>query len=212
MIIFHLLLNSEIEAPFDFLISMFLNLLGFLSTCIGDKSQPSQSNMSATKAAPQINRNQTRAEVDGQIQKSIPTHLQAALCQCCERLFGKHLLTESHTLRWGDVSLRDDPMIGLDRVCLKYCCSRVYQDYDQEQAEHPLQPVTTRLNRFFAKYVPSEAKNPRSLWHSALWLFVTIVVMILEKLKSCSIPLEALMVISIFMVFLITKIITIIHK
>ena len=29
MIIFHLLLNNEIEAPFDFLISMFLNLLFF---------------------------------------------------------------------------------------------------------------------------------------------------------------------------------------
>ena len=50
---------------------MVSNLLIFLSTCIGDNSQPSQSNMSATKVAAQINRKQTRVEVDGQIQKSI---------------------------------------------------------------------------------------------------------------------------------------------
>ena len=50
---------------------MVSNLLVFLSTCIGDNSQPLQSNMSATKVAPQINRKQTRVKVDDQIQKSI---------------------------------------------------------------------------------------------------------------------------------------------
>ena len=50
---------------------MVSKLLGFLSTCIGDNSQHSKSNMSATKVAPQINRKQTRVEVDDQSQKSI---------------------------------------------------------------------------------------------------------------------------------------------
>ena len=50
---------------------MVSKFIVFLSTCIGDNSQPSQSNMSATKAAPQINRKQTRAQVDDQIQKNI---------------------------------------------------------------------------------------------------------------------------------------------
>ena len=58
--------------------------------------------MNATTAAARVNRKQTRAEVDGQIQKSISMYLQAALCQCFERM--------SHALRWGDVSLRDDPL------------------------------------------------------------------------------------------------------
>ena len=51
------------------MVSKFIGF--FLSTCIGDNSQPLQSNMSATKAAPQINRKQTRAQVDDQIQKNI---------------------------------------------------------------------------------------------------------------------------------------------
>ena len=67
--------------------------------------------MSATTAAPQINRKQTRTEVDGQIQKSIPMFLQAALRQCFERM--------SHALRWGDVSLRDDPLTDNVRLFLK---------------------------------------------------------------------------------------------
>ena len=66
--------------------------------------------MSATTAAPQINRKQTRTEVDGQIQKSIPMFLQAALRQCFERM--------SHALRWGDVSLRDDPLTDNVRLFL----------------------------------------------------------------------------------------------
>ena len=78
----------------------------FLSTCIGDNSQPSQSNMSASKAAPHINRKQTQVEVDGQIQKSIPTYLKAALWQCFERMFGKHTVIESLALRPAAVRLR----------------------------------------------------------------------------------------------------------
>ena len=54
--------------------------------------------MSATTAAPQIN---------------IPMFLQAALCQCFERM--------SRALRRGDVSLRDDPLTDNVRLFLEVC-------------------------------------------------------------------------------------------
>ena len=135
--------------------------------------------MNATTAAARVNRKQTRAEVDGQIQKSIPMYLQAALCQCFERM--------SHALRWGDVFLRDDPVTGNERLFLKVGSSRAYQDYDQEQGEHPLLPGAVRLNKFFAKYGPSEAKKAYSLseiWMDVCCFFATIAVLILGKLCS----------------------------
>ena len=133
--------------------------------------------MSATKAAPQMNRKQTRAQVDGQIQKSISIYLQAALCQCFERMFGKRTLIESHALRWSDVSLRDDPVTGNERQFLKVGSSRAYQDYDQEQREHPLQPGAVRLNKFFAKYRPSVAKKAHSLLIDPVFIAFIIVVL-----------------------------------
>ena len=148
--------------------------------------------MSATKVAPQINRKQTRAEVDRQIQKSIPMYLQAALWKCFERMFGKHTLIESLALRWwGDVSLRDDPVTGNERLFLKVGSSRTYQDYDQEQGEHPVQPGAMRLNKLFAKYRPSEAKKPRPLWKTAFYCVAVIAVVILQNLTPSSIPLKA---------------------
>ena len=164
--------------------------------------------MSATKVTPQINRKQTRAEVDRQIQKSIPMYLQAALWKCFERMFGKHTLIESLALRWwGDVSLRDDPVTGNERLFLKVGSSRTYQDYDQEQGEHPVQPGAMRLNKLFAKYRPSEAKKPRSLRESAFCFFASIVVLILEKLELCS---KYYLVLFIFMVFIVNLIMNII--
>lgn len=135
--------------------------------------------MSATTAAPRINRKQNRAEVDGQIQKSIPMYLQAALCKGFEKM--------RHALRWGDVSLRDDPVTSNERLFLKVGSSRGYQDYDQEQGEHPLQPGAVRLNKFFAKYGLTEAKKAHSLLDEcmyAVFLFVAIAMVILRKLYS----------------------------
>ena len=130
--------------------------------------------MSATKVAPQINRKQTRVEVDGQIQKSIPMYLQAAPWQRFEKMVGKHTLIDSCALRWGDVSLRDDPVTGNEPLFFKFGSSRAYQDYDQEQGEHLVQPGAVRLNKFFAKYRLSEAKKPRSLRESAFCFFASI--------------------------------------
>ena len=137
--------------------------------------------MNATTAAARVNRKQTQAEVDGQIQKSIPMYLQAALCQCFERM--------SRALRWGDVSLRDDPVTGNERLFLKVGSSTAYRDYDQEQGEHPLQPGAVRLNKFFAKYGPSEAKKAyryllSEIWMHAFCFFATTAVLILGKLCS----------------------------
>ena len=106
-------------------------------------------------------------------------YFQAALCQCFERM--------SHALRWGDVSLRDDPVTGNERLFLKVGSSTAYRDYDQEQGEHPLQPGAVRLIKFFAKYGPSEAKKAYSLserWMDAICFFATIAVLILGKLCS----------------------------
>ena len=133
--------------------------------------------MNATTAAARVNRKQTRAEVDGQIQKSISMYLQAALCQCFERM--------SHALRWGDVSLRDDPLKGNERLFLKVGSSRAYPDYDQEHGEYPLQPGAVRLNKFFAKYGPLEAKKAHSLSDICMYvfsLFATIALVILGRL------------------------------
>lgn len=135
--------------------------------------------MNATTTAAWVNRKQTRAEVDGQIHKSIPMYLQAALCQCFEKM--------SHALKWGYVSLREDPVTGNERLFLKVGSSRAYQDYDQEQGEHPLQPGAVRLNKFFAKYGLSEAKKAHSLVDKCMYaalLFVAIAMVILVKLCS----------------------------
>ena len=132
--------------------------------------------MNPTTAAARVNRKQTRAEVDGQIQKSIPMYLQAALCQCFERM--------SHALRWGDVSLRDDPVTGNEQLFLKVGSSRAY---DQEQGEHPLQPGVVMLNKFFVKYGSSEAKKAYSLsdiWMDLFLFFALIATVILGKLWS----------------------------
>lgn len=132
--------------------------------------------MNATTAAARVNRKQTRAEVDGQIQKSIPMYLQAALCQCFERM--------SHALRWGDVSLRDDPVTGNERLFLKVGSSRAYQDYDQEQGEHPLQPGAVRLNKFF----PKGKAHLRFMLHiqclKMVILFIVIPMVMLRSLLS----------------------------
>ena len=165
--------------------------------------------MSATKAAPQINRKQTRVEVDGQIQNSIPMYLQAAPWQRFEKMFGKHTLIDSCALRWGDVSLRDDPVTGNEPLFFKFGSSRAYQDYDQEQGEHLVQPGAVRLNKFFAKYSPSEAKKPRSLQESAFCFLASIVVLTLEKLELCSKYSLFLFIFMVF-VFLIMNIIIII--
>ena len=116
--------------------------------------------MSATRALPQINRKQTRAEVDDQIPKSIPMYpyLQAALWQIFERMFGKSTLIESHALRRSSVSLQDNPETGNERLFLKVGGSRAYKDHDQEQGEHPLQQWAEGLNEVFKKYRPLEAK------------------------------------------------------
>ena len=127
--------------------------------------------MNPTTAAARVNRKQTRAEVDGQIQKSIP-----ALCQWFERM--------SHALRWGFVSLRDDPVTGNERLFLKVGSSRAYQDYDQEQGEYPLQPGAVRLNKFFAKYRPSKAKKALSLLTNPSFIAL-ITVVFLRILIRC---------------------------
>ena len=168
--------------------------------------------MSTTKAAPQINRKQTRAEVDGQIQKSIPMYLQAAPWQRFEKMFGKHTPIQSRALRRGDVSLRDDPVTGNERLFLKVGSSRAYQDYGQGQGEHPVQPGATRLNIFFAKKKPSEAERHHSKLEKALCFFAGTVVFILETLTPCSIRFEVLIVVSSFVVALIMGILTKIQK
>ena len=96
--------------------------------------------------------------MDDQIQKSLPMYVQAALWQCFERMFGKRTLVESRGLRWGDVSLRGDPATGNERLFLKVGSSRG----SQEEGEHPLQPRAVKLYKVFAKYRPSEAKEPNS--------------------------------------------------
>ena len=143
---------------------MFIIYFFFLSTGNENSSQPSKSNKSATQAPPQVNRKRTRAEVDDQIQKSLPMYVQAALWQCFERMFGKRTLVESRGLRWGDVSLRGDPATGNERLFLKVGSSRGCQ----EEGEHPLQPRAVKLYKVFAKYRPSEAKEP----HSPFYLVV----------------------------------------
>ena len=127
--------------------------------------------MNPTTAAARVNRKQTQAEVDGQIQKSIP-----ALSQWFERM--------SHALRCGVVSLRDDPVTGNERLFLKVGSSRAYQDYDQEQGEYPLQPGAVRLNKFFAKYGPSKAKKALSQTNP-FFIFTLITVVFLQILIRC---------------------------
>ena len=61
---------------------MFTIYFSFLSTGDEKSNQPSKSNNSATQAPPQIpvnSRKRTRAEVDDQIQESLPMFVQAAL-------------------------------------------------------------------------------------------------------------------------------------
>ena len=123
--------------------------------------------MSATKAAPKINRKQTRAEVDGQIQKSIPMYLQAAPWQCLEKTICSTKLEYIKTMKVGS--------------------SRAYQDYDQEQEEHLVQPGAMTSNILFVKYVPFEEKKARSLSDICMYvfsLFATIAMVILGKLCS----------------------------
>ena len=103
-------------------------------------------------------------------------YLQAALCQCFERMFGKRTLIESHAVRWSDVSLRGDPVTGNEQQFLKVGSSRAYQDNDQEQGEHPLQPGAVRLNKFFAKYRPSGAKKALSLLIDPFFTVITVIV------------------------------------
>ena len=98
-------------------------------------------------------------------------YLQAAPWQRFEKMVGKHTLIDSCALRWGDVSLRDDPVTGNEPLFFKFGSSRAYQDYDQEQGKHLVQPGAVRLNKFFAKYWRSEAKKPRSLRESVFCVF-----------------------------------------
>ena len=135
-------------------------------------------------------------------------YLQAAPWQRFEKMFGKHTPIESRALRRGDVSLRDDPVTGNERLFLKVGSSRTYQDYDQGQGEHPVQPGATRLNIFFAKYMPSEAEWPHSKLENALCFFASIVGM----LMPCSISFEALIALSSFVAFLMMGILTIIIR
>ena len=135
------------EAPFDFLIIMFIIYFFFLSTGDENSSQPSKSNQSATQAPPQISRKRTLAEVDDQMQKSLPMYIQAAPWQCCERMFRKRTLVESYSLRWPDVSLRRDPATGNERLFLKVGSSRGCQ----EEGEHPLQPAAVKLCKICSK-------------------------------------------------------------
>ena len=139
---------------------MFKIYFFFLFTGDEDSNQPSKSNKSATQAPThdQKNSKRTRAEVDDQIDESLPMFVQAALWQCFERMFGKRTLVESRGLRWGDVSLQDDPATGNERLVLKVGSSRGCQ----EEGEHPLQPWAVKLYKVFAEYRPSEAKEPNS--------------------------------------------------
>ena len=164
--------------------------------------------MSTTKAAPKINRKQTRAEVDGQIQKSIPTYLQADPWQCFEQTFGKHTLIESSKIgsfrayqdydqeqgehpvqsgadpwqffeqTFGKHTLIETSKIGSFRAC---------QDYDQEQGEHPVQSGAMESKLFFVEHVPLEAKKAHSLCDICMYvfsLFANIAMVILGKLCS----------------------------
>ena len=153
-----------------------------------------------------MNRKQTRAEVDGQTQKSIPMYLQAPPCQCFERMSGKRTLIKSHALRWGDVSLRNDPVTGNKRQFLKVFSSIAYQYSDQEQREHPVQPGAERLNKFFA----TEARKSHSLSKSEV-IFASIAGVILDKLMPWSIPSRVFLlllfcVIGAFIITIINKI------
>ena len=102
-------------------------------------------------------------------------YLQAALCQCFERM--------SHALRWGCVSLRDGPLTGNERLFLKVGSSRAYEDYDQEQGEHPLQPGAVRLNKFFPKEKAHKLFMLDICFNMAT-LFTFIAVVIFERLQS----------------------------
>lgn len=143
---------------------MFLIYFFFLFTGDESSSQPSKSNKSATQAPPQKNGKRTRAEVDDQIEESLPMFVQAALWRCFERMFGKRTLVESRGLRWGDVSLRGDPATDNERLFLKVGSSRGCQ----EEGEHPSQPWAVKLYKVFAEYRPLEAKEP----HSPFYLVV----------------------------------------
>ena len=126
---------------------MFIIYFFFLSTGDENSSQPSKSNQSATQAPPQISRKRTRAEVDDQMQKSLPMYIQAAPWQYCQRMFRKRTLVESHSLRLRDVSLRHDAATGNERLFLKVGSSRGCQ----EEGEHLLQPVAVKFCKICAK-------------------------------------------------------------
>ena len=126
---------------------MFIIYFFFLSTGDENSSQPSKSNQSTTQAPSQISRKRTRAEVDDQMQKSLPMYIQAAPWQYGKRMFRKRTLVESHSLRWRDVSLRHDAATGNERLFLKVGSSRGCQ----EEGEHPLQPAAVKLCQICAK-------------------------------------------------------------
>ena len=126
---------------------MFTIYFFFLSTGDENSSQPSKSNQSATQAPSQISRKRTRAEVDDQMQKSLPMYIEAAPWQNCKRMFRKRTHVESHSLRWRNVSLRHDAATGNERLFLKVGSSRGCQ----EEGEHPLQPAAVKLCQICAK-------------------------------------------------------------
>ena len=127
-------------------------------------SQESQQDISLSQGSFQGSRKRPRAEADNELQKNFPVVLQAALWRYLGMLFGSYTLTESHGLKWGDVSLQRDPATGNERLVLKNCGSKIHQG----QENQGLQSRAVKFYKVFARFRPHQMKQPHSPFYLAV--------------------------------------------
>lgn len=122
--------------------------------------------VTSIQGAASVNRKQLRAE-DDVLQNDMPVVVQATLWHYIGEIFGRRPHTESRCLRWGDLSLKTDPVTGNERLVWNDASSKPHQAQG-ESGNCNLQSMAVQSYKEFASHRPQEMNQPTSPFYLAV--------------------------------------------
>ena len=137
---------------------------------MADKENMKQANeVRLIQRAALVDRTQLRAEADVELQNDTPVVVQATLWRYIGEIFGRRPHTESRCLRWGDLSLKRDPVTGNEMLVWSNASSKPYQAQGElGNCNLHVQSMAVQSYKEFASHRPQEMNQPNSPFYLAI--------------------------------------------
>ena len=150
---------------FAFMVCLQQNLLCISTADKENIDQQSQESSSLSQGSFPGSRKRPQTDADDELKKNYAVVLQASLWRDLGMLFGKCTFIESRGLKWGDISLEEDPATGNEILVLENGSSQIHQEQQENQA---LQSRAIKCYKAFERARPCEMKKPHSPFYLAV--------------------------------------------